>query len=114
MSEIYWITRLDSLQVLFIMMIAVPSIILFIYFLSWLDEGIDSMKSAFKHILPFIFVGILGLVFVPNKQDALLILGVGGTIDYINKNEAIKEIPDKCIKALDAWVESLNESKKGE
>lgn len=112
MNEIYWITRLDSLEVLFIIMIGVPGIIWFVYFLALIDGSIDSMKSTFKYTLPFIFVGTLGLVFVPNKQDALLILGVGGTIDYIKTNETIKEIPDKCIDALDAWVSSLKDNSK--
>lgn len=36
-------------------------------------------------------------------------MGVGGTIDYIKSNEKIKQIPDKCFNALDAWVDSLTE-----
>ena len=42
----------------------------------------------------------------------MLIFGVGSTIDYIKSNETIQEIPDKCINALDAWVESLNKEDK--
>lgn len=112
MNEMYWITRLDSLEVLFTIMIAAPIVILILYFIALIEVNIDSMKPAFKYTLPFIFVGTLGLVFVPNKQDALLILGVGGTIDYIKTNETIKEIPDKCIDALDAWVSSLKDNSK--
>ena len=40
-----------------------------------------------------------------------MIFGVGGTIDYIKSNETINQLPDKCVKALDAWVESLNQNK---
>lgn len=39
-----------------------------------------------------------------------MIFGVGGTVDYIKSNETINQIPDKCIKALDAWVDSLTEN----
>ena len=35
------------------------------------------------------------------KNDALLIYGVGGTIDYVKSNKTAKQLPDKCIKALD-------------
>ena len=48
-------------------------------------------------------------VFIPTKNDALLIYGVGGTIDYIKSNDTAKQLPDKCIKALDKWADSLNE-----
>ena len=35
------------------------------------------------------------------KNDALLIYGVGCTIDYIKSNDKAKQLSDKCIKALD-------------
>ena len=46
------------------------------------------------------------------KNDALLIYGVGGTIDYVKSNETAKQLPDKYIKALDKWVDNLNEEKQ--
>ena len=51
-------------------------------------------------------------IFIPTSKEAMLILGVGGTIDYIKKNETIQQIPDKCINALDAWVDSLTEKEQ--
>lgn len=49
-------------------------------------------------------------VFVPTTKDAMLIFGVGGTIDYIKSNETINKLPEKCVNALDAWVESITEN----
>ena len=46
------------------------------------------------------------------KNDALLIYGVGGTIDYVKLNNTAKQLPDKCIKAFDKWVDNLNEEKQ--
>lgn len=37
----------------------------------------------------------------------LLIYGVGTTLDYLQDNEKVQQLPDKCVDALDAWVESL-------
>ena len=45
--------------------------------------------------------------FIPTTNEALMIYGVGGTIDYIKSNGTAKQIPDKCVKALDKWVENL-------
>ena len=41
-----------------------------------------------------------------------MIWGVGGTIDYVKSNDTAKQLPDKCIKALDEWVESMYEEEK--
>lgn len=41
-----------------------------------------------------------------------MIWGVGETIDYVKSNETAKQLPDKCIEALDKWVEGLNEDNK--
>lgn len=42
-----------------------------------------------------------------------MIYGVGGTIDYIKENPASKQLPDKCVKILDKWVdEQLQKEKK--
>lgn len=51
-------------------------------------------------------------IFIPTTNEALLIYGVGGTIDYIKSNNTAKQLPDKCVKALDKWVENLNEDNK--
>lgn len=32
--------------------------------------------------------------------------------DYVKSNETAKQLPDKCIEALDKWVDSLNEQEK--
>ena len=48
----------------------------------------------------------------PNEKDAFLILGIGGTVDYLQNSEVAKGLPDKCINALDAWVESITEKKQ--
>ena len=63
----------------------------------------------------FIFVTIIvGLInfFIQTTNEALMVYGIGGTIDYIKSNETAKQLPDKCIKALDKWVDNLNEEKQ--
>ena len=63
----------------------------------------------------FIFVTIIACLinlFIPTTNEALMVYGIGGTIDYIESNETAKQLPDKCIKALDKWVDNLNEEKQ--
>lgn len=126
MNEIYWLTRVDTLNTIFGWMIAIPvivGIIMFIVFLMSMDDlrndEIDENWLSFKKyckkfrnvLLPVFIAGILGTGFCPTKNDMLLIYGVGGSIDYLRSNPTAQKLPDKCIEALDAWVESLISNK---
>lgn len=65
-------------------------------------------------MLPMGLIAILGVIFVPTTKDALMIYGVGSTLEYLKQNETAKELPDKCIDALDAWIEELNKKEKAD
>ena len=52
-------------------------------------------------------VSIFINIFIPTTNQALLIYGVGGTIDYIKSNDTAKQLPDKCVKALDKYLDNL-------
>lgn len=94
MSEIYWITRLGAINVLFGFMIAIP---ITTFIIDWLVNLVnDSHPIGWRkcRIASFI-IGVLGATFVPTKSDMLLILGVGSTIDYIQSNDTINQLPDK-------------------
>lgn len=112
MSEIYWITRLDVVQGFCIAFLVVGLACIFISSLRTLVKT-DTTESAITTKFKWVGIGLtvifLPLVmFVPSSRDAMLIFGIGPTIDYIQNNETAKQLPDKCIKALDSWVESLN------
>ena len=108
MTEIYWITRLEAINVLFGFMIAIPIIILIINFFTNLVEN-RSVIGWRKCRVALFIIGVLGATFVPTKSDMLLILGVGTTIDYVQSNDTINKLPDKCVDALNAWVDSLSD-----
>ena len=133
MNEIYWITRLDIIC-LFLTLIAVFSfiatVVLFSIGLSkrgdadictegsqtW-KQHIETSKMCLylaKRCTIAFFVSVFINFFIPTTNQALLIYGVGGTIDYIKSNDTAKQLPDKCVKALDKLVENLTkeENKK--
>ena len=121
MSEIYWITRLDSIvnaSEFFSLLGLICSVFSFVlYTLNRCDKNENWMpfwkKCSIICIITTLFAGITS-IFVPTSKDAMLIFGVGGTIDYIKSNETIKQIPDKCINALDAWVDSLTKKESND
>ena len=131
MEEIYWITRLDAICN-FLITIAVVSFVISVVIGAFsmynrfaaddYEEGgkyYNCHMQRFKIFLNYFKRSIIVTlvltvinIFIPTKNEALLIYGVGGTIDYIKSNDTAKQLPDKCIKALDKWVENLNEEKK--
>ena len=131
MTEMYWITRLDAICN-FLITIAVVSFVISVVIGAFsmynrfaaddYEEGgkyYNCHMQRFKIFLNYFKRSIIVTlvltvinIFIPTKNEVLLIYGVGGTIDYIKSNDTAKQLPDKCIKALDKWVENLNEEKK--
>ena len=131
MNEIYWITRLDAICN-FLNTIAVLSFVISvvigafaIYNRFAVDECLEGGEyyncymqrfkiflNYFKRSIIVTLVLTVINIFIPTKNEALLIYGVGGTIDYIKSNETAKQLPDKYIKALDKWADNLNEEKQ--
>ena len=128
MNEIYWITRLDSIG-LWLCIISIVSGVFAVcslipYFVKR-DDYVEEREEKHKNWMDFwekvvkrstivFFIFMPLSVLVPTTKEAMLIWGVGTTIDYVKNNETIQQLPDKCVEALDAWVESLNEDSKEE
>ena len=115
MNELYWLTRLEYIQNFLVIVMSVSGIALFISFMIWVMANyVEEAKSALKWVIgtfTTLVISSLIFVFVPSTKEALLIWGVGSTIDYIQENETAKQLPDKCINALNDWVESFSDPK---
>lgn len=131
MSEIYWITRLDTICN-FLTAITVVSFLISAFTVVFVvcnrieandyEEGgenwnyyMQRFKIFLSYFKRFIFVAIVACfinLFMPTTNQALLIYGVGGTIDYIKSNDTAKQLPDKCVKALDKYLDNLTKEEK--
>ena len=113
MNEIYWITRFDSVNTCATVFLIISAILLgiliicsFICMAEKDKEGLSDCKKFLRYTVPVFISCVLLEVFVPTTKEALLIYGVGGTIDYVKSNPTAKQLPDKCVNALDKWVDS--------
>ena len=113
MSELYWLTRLEYIQNFLVIVMSISGIVLFFSFILWfMADCVDEAKLTLKWVIgsfTTLVISSLIFVFVPYTKEAVLIWGVGSTIDYIQENETAKQLPDKCINALNDWVESLSD-----
>ena len=114
-SHMYWITRLSSIHNAFIFVFIIAMIVAVFtgIILSLSDDKDDyacfkQVKKRFITAIVAVVLSGIGLVFVPKTNEALLIYGVGTTIDYVDSNETIKQLPDKAVQALDKYLDSLN------
>ena len=77
------------------------------------DEEINTLaKKVIKYVFPGFIVFTLLAVFVPSKSEALEIIGIGTIIDYVQSNNTLQQIPDKCINALDLYISEFTDFKK--
>lgn len=119
MSEIYWITRLDCINIWLFIFSLVSGILMIVLTILYIVAKSDydetmmrNVKSVLKPSTITFFICLPITILTPTKDEALLIWGVGSTIDYVTENETIKQLPDKCVNALNTWVESLGSDKE--
>lgn len=70
------------------------------------DRTDKCFKITKKLLISFACVSTVS-VFIPSKRDMYMILGIGGTLDYLQSSETAKQLPEKCLKALDLWVTDM-------
>ena len=126
MNEIYQITRLDVicgvLSLIAVLSVIATVVLFFIGLIKRSDayihnedsktceQNIETSKMCLyfaKRCAIIFFVSVFINFFIPTTNEALLISGVGRTIDYIKSNDTAKQLPDKCVKALDKYLDNL-------
>ena len=116
MSEIYWITRLDSIKFLF-EGVAVFSVLgLIACAIVWFIAKVEDfdMPSQVRRCVQVVIVTLgfstLIITFTPSSKDAMAIIGIGGTIEYLKDNEGARGLPEKALKALDMYLDECVET----
>lgn len=110
MWELYLLTRLGMIFPILVAIMIFATGVLLISVIYIVHDGVgEKNRMIFKRSAVALAISVLGIIFIPTQQDMMLIYGVGTTLDYLQDNEKVQQLPDKCVDALDAWVESLSE-----
>ena len=102
-------TRLGAIFPILVLIMLFATGVFLISAIDIAHDGVgEKNRMFFKRSAVALAISILGIVIIPSRQDMLLIYGVGTTLDYLQDNEKVQQLPDKCVDALEAWVESLS------
>lgn len=119
MSELYWLGVLGNLHEFGVAVSILSGLVILSVFVFMTvprvcdDYDYSKEKKALKYSLVPFLVSLLVCMFVPSTKSLLIIYGVGGTINYLKENKDANKIPDKCIKALDKYLDdALKEDKE--
>jgi len=124
-SQIYWITRLDSinvaLEVLSIAFGVVGSLGLIMSIIGYFANKVDEQYEQNAKFIPickrciWYSVGVLlltficaaGLTFLPTTKEMCAIK----IIPVIANNEGVQELPQKAVELANEWMEELKPKK---
>lgn len=115
MNEIYWIQRLDNVYSAFEGLLVLSIVALCVLIpgkfvaIELSEKTRTTVRRGLTASICAASLSAVGLIFMPTTNEALTMYGVGTVIDYVQENETLQELPDKCVKALEAWADSLNE-----
>lgn len=116
---LYWLTRLDNMRAFCGIMLAIG---LIVYGATWLIYAMrcneypartEPQKIAFNKkllwprivLVTFIIIGGLGLTFIPTRNEAILILAGGKTLDFVQSDSSIAKIPAQTTKLVSDYME---------
>ena len=120
MLEFYLIAVFGNLSVVacilfFVSLVVLIGFTIVYYNYSYNGYNEDEKKtilSIIKKTLICFILSCIFSIFVPSSNQMLRIYGIGGTIDYLKSNETAKQLPDKCIKALDLYIDNQMKDSK--
>ena len=116
MNELYWITVLGKISFVSVSIMIVLAIVWTVIIIGFIVTSNDSeydytetrgkLKSISKKLVLPTIIFLLLSIFIPSSRDLMAIYGVGGVIDYVQKNPDAKQLPDKYIKVLNKWADN--------
>jgi uncharacterized membrane protein len=120
-AKLYWLTRLDNITIALSVLLCLSLVVLIFYLVHLFVEGYDAedlaahKKRYGKYINMSIWslvISSIVLVFMPTKNDLILIYAGGKTMDYVQSDTSLSKIPYQTTaiisQYLDKSIKELN------
>lgn len=105
-EKLYWLTRLDYLQGIFLGTSIILGIVVGGAFLFSLMNGEWLIKKW--HIITgpiVLFIVVFITCLIPSKQEAIFIVAAGKTIEFVQTDTSVAKIPGQATKLVSAYLE---------
>lgn len=121
-SKMYWFTRLSAITTVLETILIISGILAGAALILWvivylsdpeyIGDGEESKRRFLKigsktfciSIIVFA-IGFIGKTFIPTTSEALIIYGVGESVEYLQNNKDAVQIPDKALQALNKYLD---------
>ena len=128
-SKMYWFTRLSAITTVLESILIISGILAGAALIFWViiylsaPEYITDEEGGKERYLKFgskvlcisiiVFaIGLIGRTFTPTTSEALVIYGVGESVEYLQNNKNAVQIPDKALQALNKYLDEVIEDKE--
>lgn len=124
-TKLYWLTRLDNINGLFITLVIVSILAIFLGTLFHnLEKSLENEEETKKRwgiLRPYLksavislIVSTLGILFLPTKNELIFIYAGGKTIDFIQQDSSISKIPGQTTKIISDFMQKQIDDLKKE
>ncbi len=116
--KIYWLTRLDYIQGIFLTAAIISGIIFLIYHVVKLCETYDIEEykknwGIYNKVSIYVcIVATMITAFTPSKQDMIMIYAGGKTMDYVQSDSSLSRIPQQTTTIISNYLDSKIEELK--
>lgn len=128
-SNLYWFTRLSAITTALETILIVSGILAAAALIFWIviylsdpeymtdeEEGKKrylrlGSKTLWISTIVFV-VGLIGRTFTPTTSEALIIYGVGESVEYLQHNKDAVQIPEKALQALNKYLDEAIEDRE--
>ena len=121
-SKMYWFTRLSAITTALETILIISGILAGAALILWVivylsdPEYIPDEEEGKERYLKFgsktlcistivFIIGLIGRAFIPTTSEALVIYGVGESVEYLHHNKDAVQIPEKALQALNKYLD---------
>ena len=115
MSDLYWILTLGGLHDFFVACMIISIGVFLCFFIITIATEAKRKEDAREKSLNILAASsivvvlcVLLTIMIPSKKELYMIYGVGSTIEYLKYKPNAKNLPDKCVNALERWEDEFN------
>lgn len=81
------------------------------FFNGWYEDEDDKLGKWLKRGTIAAIFSVAMCMFIPSEKQMYAIIGIGGTLEYLQSNDKAKHLPDKVIDAIDNYLSADNDKK---